>query len=469
MNRRERMQRRRLLQIAAAGGAAWAFGRLPDAVYAQAVSAYARFADYKALVCIFLFGGNDSWNMVVPRSAAEYAAYQQSRQNLAVAQADLLPITPVTPLPNGAQLGLHPAMPGLAALFEQDAACAVVANVGPLITPTSLAQYEAKSVALPPQLFSHNDQQDQWQTLRGRATSNTGWAGRIADALGTQTGPAVPLNISLSGQSLYQAGDSTSSYVIGPTGPVNYFGLDGSDALSVARKASVETVAGAAYGTIYERGFAQVRQRALHSAQAVNAALATVRTPNAAPFATVFPASPLGTQLQTVAEMIAVRGTLEASRQIFFVATGGFDSHDDQMQDQPGLLANLSACLAAFHRATVEMGVAQSVTAFTQSDFGRTLTSNGDGTDHAWGGVQLVAGGAVRGRDVYGGYPVLRIGATLGADGADDVGGGRFIPTTSSDQYAATLARWFGVADADLALIAPAIDHFAQRDLGFMA
>ncbi|MBV6424364.1 MAG: hypothetical protein NAOJABEB_02174 [Steroidobacteraceae bacterium] len=464
-----RLKRRQLLKIAAAGGAAFAFGRLSDAVYAQAINAYARFADYKALVCVFLFGGNDSWNMVVPRSAAEYAAYQQSRQNLAVAQADLLPITPATPLANGAQLGLHPSMPEIATLFEQDAACAIVANVGPLITATTLAQYEAKSVALPPQLFSHNDQQDQWQSLRGRATSSTGWAGRIADALGTQTGPAVPLNISLSGQSLFQAGGNSSPYVIGPTGPVNFFGLDGTDALSVARKGSVETVAGATYDTIYARGFAQVRPRALRSAASVNAALATVRAPNAAPFTTVFPSSPLGTQLKTVAEMIAVRSTLEASRQIFFVATGGFDSHDDQAQDQPGLLANLSACLGAFHRATVEMGVAQSVTAFTQSDFGRTLTSNGDGTDHAWGGVQLVAGGAVRGRDVYGGYPVLRIGATLAADGADDVGGGRFIPTTSSDQYAATLARWFGVTDADLSLIAPSIDNFAQRDLGFMA
>lgn len=360
-------------------------------------------------------------------------------------------------------------MPEVAAMFEQDEACAIVANVGPLIAPTSLAQYQAKSVPLPPQLFSHNDQQDQWHSLRGRAVSNTGWAGRIADAFGTQTGPAVPLNVSLSGQALFQAGASTSPYVMGLTGPVSFFGLDGNDALSVARKSSVEAVAGASHGTVYERAFAQVRQRALRSAQVLNAALTTVRAPNAAPFSTVFPSSPLGTQLKTVAEMIVVRGALEASRQVFFVATGGFDSHDDQLQDQPGLLANVSACLSAFYRATVEMGVAQSVTAFTQSDFGRTLTSNGDGTDHAWGGVQLIVGGAVRGRRIYGDYPVLRIGAARAADGADDVGGGRFIPTTSSDQYAATLARWFGVTDADLPRIAPSIDNFAQRDLGFMS
>jgi uncharacterized protein (DUF1501 family) len=463
------MKRRSLLKIAAAGGVAYAFGRLPDAVYAQAVSSYARFADYKALVCVFLFGGNDSWNMVVPRSAAEYQAYQLARQNLAVEQGSLLPINPITALTGGAQLGLHPSMPEIAALFEQDGACAVVANVGPLITQTSLAQYQARSVSLPPQLFSHNDQQDQWQSLRGKNVSSTGWAGRIADALGTQTGSALPLNVSLSGQALYQVGAATQPYVIGPTGPVNFAGLDGTDAASVARKAGFNTVLGASYGTVYERAFSGVQRRALDSAQTVNGALATVRAPNPAPFTTVFPASPLGTQLRTVAEMIAVRDAMQASRQIFFVATGGFDSHDDQVQDQPGLLANVSACLNAFYRATVEMGVAQSVTAFTQSDFGRTLTSNGDGTDHAWGGLQLVVGGAVRGHDVYGSYPVLRLGATLAADGADDVGGGRFIPTTSSDQYAATLARWFGVLEADLARVAPSIGNFAQRDLGFLA
>ncbi|MCC7462356.1 MAG: DUF1501 domain-containing protein [Gammaproteobacteria bacterium] len=469
MTRSERRQRRRVLQGVLAGGVAGVFGHLPGAVYAQALSTYARFADYKALVCVFLFGGNDSWNMVVPRSAAEYQVYQLARQNLALDQASLLPITPLTALPDGAQLGLHPSMPEIAALFEQDGVCAAIANVGPLIAPTTLAQYQAHSVPVPPQLFSHNDQQDQWHSLRGTASSRTGWAGRIADALGSQTGPALPLNISLFGQTLYQVGASTQPYVIGPTGPVEYFGLDGRDALSVARKGGFEAILGGNHTTLYERALAAVQRRALDSAQAVNAALAMARAPNAAPFATAFPDSSLGIQLRTVAEMIAVRDTLQASRQIFLVATGGFDSHDDQLRDQPALLANVSACLNAFYRATAEMGVAQSVTAFTQSDFGRTLTSNGDGTDHAWGGVQLVVGGAVRGHEVYGHYPLLRLGATLAADGADDVGGGRFIPTTSSDQYAATLARWFGVLDADLVRVAPGLGNFPQHDLGFMS
>ena len=458
-----RIKRRQLLKIAAAGGIAYAFGRLPEAVHAQVAGASPPFADYKALVCVFLFGGNDSWNMVVPRSAAEYAAYQRSRQNLAIEQTALLPINPLVPDPGGALFGLHPSLPEIATLFEQDQACAIVANVGPLLVATTKAQYQAQSVPLPPQLFSHNDQQDQWHSLKGRSVAKTGWAGRVADALSGQANQSIALNISLAGQTLFQAGATSVPYAMGPTGPVNYFGLVEPDPYSVARRGGFENVIGASYGTVYERGFSQVQQRALAAAQGINTALAAVRPPNAAPFATAFPASPLGTQLKTVAEMIAVRDRLQVSRQIFFVATGGFDTHDDQAQDQPGLLANVSRCMSAFYRATVEMGVAASVTAFTQSDFGRTLTSNGDGTDHAWGGIQLVVGGAVRGRMIYGRYPVLEIG------GADDVGGGRMIPAVSSDQYVATLARWFGVAEAQLVSIAPAIGGFAQRDLGFIA
>ena len=177
---------------------------------------------------------------------------------------------------------------------------------------------------------------------------------------------------------------------------------------------------------------------------------------------TVFPRSQLGRQLETVARLIGSRDQLQMQRQIFFVATGGFDSHDDQNENQPGLLGGISEAIAAFYDATVELNVAEAVTTFTQSDFGRTLTSNGDGTDHAWGGNQLVVGDSVRGRDFYGTYPLLQI------DGPDDVGGGRMIPTTSADQFAATLAAWFGVPDVDLDIVAPHIGNFAQRDLGFM-
>src|SRR5262245_20340499 len=463
----DKLNRRRFLKCAAAGGLAYAFGRTPQAVSAATFSSSAALADYKALVCVFLFGGNDSFNMLVPRSAAEYGVYAASRQNLAIAQASLLPINSLVPDPNGTLYGLHPSMSELATLFEQDEKCAIVANIGPLIEPTTKAQYQAKATHLPPQLFSHNDQQDQWHALKGEATLKSGWGGRIADAL-LAPGAATPLtqslavNLSLSGQTLFQAGVTSVPYTMGATGPVPFFGLEGADAYTLARRAAFEKILSANHTTVYERAYATVQQRALQGAARINGALAGVRSPNAVPFTTVFPATPLGQQLKTVAELIAARDQLEVSRQIFFVAIGGFDTHDAQTQDQPQLLGNLSSCLAAFYRATIELGIAANVTTFTQSDFGRTLTSNGDGTDHAWGGNQLVIGGGVAGRTIYGRYPLLQI------DGPDDVGGGRMIPGTSTDQYAATLAKWFGVADSALTSVAPHLGNFAQTDLGFM-
>jgi uncharacterized protein (DUF1501 family) len=443
-----RLTRRRLLRIAAAGGLASVFGRLPEAVHAQMAGGHAAFDDYKALVCVFLFGGNDSWNMVVPRSPAEYAAYATARQNLAIPQGDLLALD--------AAFGLHPTMTGLRDLYL-DGRCAIVANVGPLIVPTTRAQYESGTVALPPQLFSHNDQQDQWHSLKGRAQLRSGWAGRVADALaGATTSQVLALNVSLSGQTLFQAGEATLPYTMGSQGPVEYFGL-GTSGFDAERRAAFERLLAATQPTVYGRAYAGVQQRSLASASTVTAALAT-----APALATTFPASPLGQQLATVARLIAVRDRLAMTRQVFFVATGGFDTHDAQNEDQPGLLGNVSASLQAFHDATVELGVDDRVTAFTQSDFGRTLTSNGDGTDHAWGGVQLVVGGAVAGGRQYGSYPVLQIG------GPDDVGAGRLIPTTSSDQYAATLARWFGVPENQLTAVAPNLGNFSQRDLGFL-
>lgn len=449
-----RISRRRFVQALGAGGLGCALARTPGTVWAQAAGTDG-FTDYKALVCVFLFGGNDSWSMVVPSSDAEYAAYARSRQNLAIARDQLLAVNALNG--DGVQYGLHPSMAGVATLFES-ARCAVVANVGPLVAPTSKAQYQAGSVPLPPQLFSHNDQQDQWHSLRGRAVSKSGWAGRIADVLAAQVaGQPLALNVSLSGNTLFQAGVYATPYVMGPAGATTFIGL-GSSGAPAARKAAFQAIVEASHESVYERAFAEVQARALRYAELVNDALAAA-PPLAAPFPTD---SPLATQLQTVARMIAVRERLGMTRQVFFVATGGFDTHDDQLQDQPGLLGNVSASLDAFYQATVELGVASSVTTFTQSDFGRTLTSNGDGSDHAWGGVQLVIGDAVRGRTLYGQYPTLEIG------GPQDVGGGRFIPSVSSDQYAATLARWFGVAEEQMPTVAPSIGNFAERDLGFM-
>ena len=448
----EPMKRREFLRIAGPTAASFLLARPYDAV-GQMVGGSGPFSDYRALVCLFLFGGNDSFNMLVPRSATEYDAYAASRQNLAIAQADLLPIDSLNP--DGALYGVHPSMAGLQTLFAQQSA-AFVANVGPLIAPTTKAQYAAKSVPLPPQLFSHNDQQDQWHSLRGRALGDTGWAGRMADLIRLNVASQqLATNVSLAGNSLFQTGDQTVAYTMGATGPLAFQGFGG---FSGEQRRAFERIINATYDSVYARGFAEVQRRAVEAADRVTTAIAQAQT-----LTTQFPASPLGQQLQTVARLISVRDRLAMQRQVFFVSTGGFDSHDDQVVNQPNLLSNVSACLAAFYAATVELGVANAVTTFTQSDFGRTLTSNGDGTDHAWGGVQIVVGQSVRGRRIYGSYPSLALNAPA------DVGGGRMIPGVSSDQYAATLARWFGIADAELSRVAPNVGNFSERDLGFMA
>jgi uncharacterized protein (DUF1501 family) len=437
-------------------GAAALFAATPGLAYSQVVGGGGSFTDYRALVCVFLFGGNDSYNMLVPTSAAEYNAYAASRQNLAVAQTDLLPIT--TPGQGAMTYGLHPTMSGLQGLFEAGNA-AFVSNVGPLIEPTTLDAFANGSVSLPPQLFSHNDQQNQWESLRGNTPSKTGWAGRMADIIRDGVaGQQMATNASLFGSNLFQAADDTVAYVMGPQGPLQFegFSLDPNDILFQQRQA-FQRIVEAPYDSIYERGFADVQRRAILAADTVTAAIDSAPTIN-----TAFPQSQLGNQLRTVARLIAVRDQLQMDRQIFFVAAGGFDSHDEQVANQPGLLGGISDAISSFYAATVELGIDDSVTTFTQSDFGRTLTSNGDGSDHAWGGNQLVVGSSVAGQQIYGSYPDLQLGGLL------DVGGGRIIPTTSADQYAATLAGWFGIPDTDLEMVAPNLLNFAQRDLGFM-
>jgi uncharacterized protein (DUF1501 family) len=445
------MQRRRFLKAIGACGAT-GLVRLPGVSMAAFGAA---FADYKALVSVFLYGGNDSFNMVVPRSNSEYAIYAKARQNLAVAQGDLLPITPDNP--DGASYGIHPSMPELKSLFDAGTA-AIVANVGPLVVPVTKDAYLARTVPLPPQLFSHNDQQDQWQTLRGTSRLATGWAGRIADALRADTtSQRIALNVSTFGTVIYQAGAHTVPYTIGTEGAVAYGALEGAAAFGAERRAAFERHLAAGFTNVHARALANVHERSLQTADVVNGALAALPS-----LASVFPTGTLGDQLKLVARLIGVRDALAMSRQIFFVAVGGFDTHDAQNQDQPGLLGQVSRCLAAFQTAMVELGVETNVVAFTQSDFGRTLTSNGDGTDHGWGGHQLVVSGAANGRRIYGTMPRLEIG------GPDDATGGRIIPTMSADQFAATLARWFGVAPADLITVAPSLANFPASDLGFV-
>lgn len=454
----KKISRRQFIQSSGAAAAAATFASAPGLAYSQVIGTTAPFNDFRALVCVFLHGGNDSFNMLVPNTTAEYNAYAASRQNLAIPREALLPVNPLSYGPGSNAFGLHPSMTGVQSLFESGRA-AFVANVGPLVEPTTQEQYFNQSVILPSQLFSHNDQQAQWHSLKGANTTKTGWAGRIADLIRMNVAEQkMAVNASLNGTSLFQSGEETIAYVMGQTGPLSFEGFSNDpDDVRYDQRLAFERVLQAQYGSMYERAFAEIQQRAIAASDVVSAAIT-----NAPAITTVFPATPLGRQLETVAKLIGSRAELEMQRQIFFVGIGGFDSHDDQNQNQPGLLGGVSEAMTAFYDATVELQVAESVTAFTQSDFGRTLTSNGDGTDHAWGGNQLVVGGAVSGRDIFGIYPVLEIG------GGDDVGGGRMIPTTSADQFAATLAKWFGIPDADLDIVAPHIDNFVQRDLGFM-
>lgn len=464
-------QRRQFLRAAAAGGVAYAFGRTAGTIQAQ-MSAVGGFPDYKALVCLFLFGGNDSWNMFVPTSTAEFNAYYKARSggtsaSIAIEKSALLSVTQAGQVAGDPTYGFHPSLGGARDLFAAGK-LAVVANVGPLIKPTTKAQYTTATTTghpLPPQLFSHNDQQDQWHSLRAKAVVRSGWAGRIADVLNAQVGgQQLAVNLSLAGQTFFQAGDVVTPFVMGSTGATTLTGF-GTTGTALGRRNAVQSVLSAATGsssnTIYERAQAQVTQRAVQYADRINTTLAGSPNFTALPNTGVT-LSALATQLRTVAKMIAARSQLSMTRQIFFVSIGGFDLHDNLNTQHPGLLASIGDGVKSFFGALAEIGMEQSVTLFTQSDFARTLTSNGDGSDHAWGGVQLVAGGAVRGGRVYGQYPLIEIGA------AQDVGAGRLIPTTSADQYAATLASWFGVQDADLAKIAPSLANFTQRNLGFM-
>lgn len=422
------------------------------------------FDDYRALVCVFLFGGNDAMNMVVPRDDAHYQQYAQARPTLAIPRDDLLPLTPQAGggASDGADYGLQSAiggddpvgMGGLQGLFNAGKA-AILGNVGTLIAPVTRTQYQNGSVPLPPQLFSHNDQQNYWQVSRSDDRS-LGWGGRIADLLhDANPGAELPMTISLGAESELARAANGSQYVIGSGGPRGYDYLDGDQA---RRNATLALMQQGMQAHPLERGFASAFNRSRDNAIAVSAALE-----GAPALATPFPGSPLAQQLRMVARLIGVRAGLGLQRQIFFVSIGGFDHHDDLLGGQPGLLAQVSQALAAFYDATVELGVADSVTTFTASDFGRTLSSNGDGTDHGWGGHHFVIGDAVRGGRFFGTMPTLHNG------GPDDAGWGQIIPTTSVDQYAATLARWFGVADADLGLILPNLGNFATRDLGFMA
>ena len=412
--------------------------------------------DYKALVCVFLYGGNDGMSSVVPRAGQAYTNYATARGPIAIASNTLLPINPVTP--QTAELGMPASMAEMQALFQQGK-LGVLSNVGPLVVPTTRTQFQGETVPLPPNLFAHDEQQEQWQSLQssGSAFLLSGWGGRTADLLESLNGNSkVSLSVSIAGSNVLQIGKNVVQYQMYPGGTIGLDGYQatGGDQISTALRA----IFSQQRSNLIDAAWNAKMTRAIETEQALSTALST-----APALTTVFPDTYFAQQLKMVARMISIRNQIGVKRQVFFTALGGFDTHGDQNADHPVLMRNLSKALDAFYKSTVELGVASQVTSFTASDFGRTLKNNEQGTDHAWGNHQFILGGAVKGGDCYGKYPTVQLS---GPDDAYDEG--RWIPTTAVDQYAATLAKWFGVSATDIPLVAPNIGRFASRDLGFM-
>ena len=443
LNRRNFL-RQALQSTAGIAGMASVGGSLALTKAALAQSA-TRFDDYRALVCVFLFGGNDSLNMLVPTGDVDYQIYQNVRQNLAFPQESLLPITPQNSVPYN--LGLPGAMSAVQSLFDTGK-LSFVANVGPLLAPVTKQQLLTNINLAPPQLFSHNDQQDHWQTSRPDAPSVTGWAGRMADLLADQSS-SLPLNLSIFGNNLMQTGTSTALFSLSPEGPEQFAALDPEQAFNAERISVFEQLLNEG-SHVLEQGYAQLVNRAMGNNILVRDALASSVDSNI-----TYPTrNRLADQLEIVARLISVEQLLGHRRQVYFVGLGGWDTHDQQAVLHPQLLTTLGEALFAFQQNIEQLGMADAVTTFTMSDFGRTLTSNGDGTDHGWGGHQLVMGGAVNGGQILGTLPAL----ALGSD--DDLDDGRIIPTTSVDQYIASLARWFGLSISELNAVLPNANRF---------
>jgi uncharacterized protein (DUF1501 family) len=442
-------------------------------------------SDYKALVCLFLFGGNDANNMVVPSDTTDYNSYVASRGILALPAAGqpggILPINliPGHGTDDGRTFGFHPnftdyaspngVLPGLQSLFN-GGNLAVLGNVGTLIYPTTKTDFQTNPGILPPQLFSHSDQQVEWQTSIPQTVNSTGWGGRVADLLNSSLGSTqISTCISLNGTNTFEVGASVVPYSVSPSGAIALNGYTAGSAAGTPSYA-VDQLIAASHVNLFEKTIAATTKRALDNNLLLAAALSQT-DPAAAPYSSFDSASSLASQLKMVARLIAAAQNsasgLNPKRQIFFVSVGGYDTHGDQLNAQNNLYTELNNSLSAFYAATSQLGVANNVTAFTSSDFGRTFQTNGAGSDHGWGSHHLVLGGAVQGGGIYGRIPVLQAGGPDDASNGSS-GQGRWIPSVSVDEYAATLATWFGVSPTDLATALPNIGNFANPNLGFI-
>lgn len=510
--------RRLFLRHASAMSAAAGAAGTPLAInLAAAGAASAEVAsDYKALVCIFLFGGNDSMNMVLPTDTDSWVNYtavrNQAPQSIALLAPGTAPdlaavmgsparlggVLPILPSnPQGRTFALHPTMTDLQAMFDVDKRLAIVSNVGPLVMPTTKAQLSLRSHPRPANLFSHNDQEVTWQSFRTEG-AKVGWGGHMADLLASQNARAIFTAISASGNTVWLTGESVRQYQVSTSGAVR-MGTDSNGRIygSAAVGAAMERIVRSTRGShVFEADLAAVSQRSLDAELALRTAL----KPASDPLFGTLPATgnyssnsdpklqydnpltgdkstnSLAQQLQIVARMIDAGSSaaIGAKRQVFFVGMGGFDTHGSSNRSHAGLMARLSHGLRYFDTALGAMGARNLVTTFTASEFGRTFTSNGDGTDHGWGAHHFVMGGAVNGGDLYGNFPVL--GAKNAANNNFDsspnqIGNGALLPERSVDQLGATLARWFGLSDAQALTVFPNLGNFdvANRSLNFMS
>ena len=451
--------RRRFLRLGSRtlAGAGLALGASPALTLARAADGElgdGGGADYRALVCVYLEGGCDGFSLIVPTDAAEHGVYARSRGHLALDRGALLALS------GGAPVGLHPSAAALAPLYDAGR-LAMIANVGNLVEPTTREQYENRSVRLPAQLFSHSDQAIQWQQLQGADRARDGWGALTAETLLREHVQREHLtSISLAGSNYWQAGEGRRPFSLKETGVIGYNGMDGSSAWQRPRLESFRRVLEHERRHVLAAAYAELQRRALDITTELGAVLEG--DARAASVGEPPPENPLAERLAMVARLIAVRASLGMRRQIFYVSMDGFDVHDNQSREQPELFAQLADALAFFQGAMDTLGEADNVTAFTASDFGRSLASNGDGTDHGWGNHLLAMGGAVRGGQLYGTLPRLEI------DGPDSVRNGRVLPTLAAAQYAATLLRWIGLDEAQLGTVLPTLANFPEGDLGFM-
>ena len=443
--------RRAFLRQLATYGTLGAASRLALPLSLLGTAAAEAATDYKALVCVYLHGGNDYANTVVPFDSPNYALYSSLRSSLALPASSLsaTALNPRNALAGGARFALAPALAPIKGLFDAGQ-LSVLLNIGTLIAPTTKAQYTANSVPLPPRLFSHIDQQNYAQTLI--SDQATGWGGRIEDLLMTSNSNATFSAISATGNSVFLSGRSATQYQVSPNGAVAINGLGGKVFGSSAVGTALQSLITASRTHPIENVISTMTRRSISAQSAVSGAIGT-----SSPFASLFPTgNSLAAQLQIVARLINARAALGAGRQVFLVSLGGFDLHDHLSAQHPILMDTLGHALASFQAAVTQMNLGNNVITFTASDFGRTLTSNGDGSDHGWGSHHFLMGGAIHGGQVLGTPPVLA------SNGPNDVGQGRLIPALAWDQLAGSLGTWFGASASQLATVLPNLRNFSS-------